>query len=268
MYGNALATNITARLKMAIDTKNKIKVFHDYVLQDGERADTVAEHYYGDAYFAWLIYYANEIIDPYFEWPLNQQDFAKFVVKKYGSIVIATEKILYYAVNWSDDESMISPGAYDSLPAKLKLYWSPILGFQQSIVSYQRAALDWTLDTNKVIELKLSAADLSKFNVDNKITQSGGTSGVIRSITSTSLIVNNIEGEFLDTLSIAFNNKTGDVLSVVIINQPISNEEIPYWTSVSAFDYEDTLNESRKTIRLIDQSYLNQIELEMKALLT
>ena len=269
MYGNALATNITARLKIFINTSNRIKVFHDYTLQEGERPDTVAEHYYGDPYFAWLIYYANEIIDPYFEWPLSQQDFNKFVVKKYGSAVNATEKILYYQVNWSTDESMLSPGAYDSLPAKLKSYWSPVLGYQQNIVSYQRAALNWTLDTNKVIELKLSAVDLAKFNVDNKITQSGGTSGVIRSITSTSLVVNNIEGEFLDTLSISFNNQTGDVLpSVVVINQPISNEEIPYWVSVSAYEYEEVLNESRKTIRLIDQSYLNQIELEMKALLT
>ena len=269
MYGNAVATNITTRLKMMIPTRDRIKVFHDYALQEGERPDTVAEHYYGDPYFAWLIYYANEIIDPYFEWPLSQQDFNKFVVKKYSSAVNATEKILYYQVNWSTDESMLSTGAYNSLPAKLKSYWSPVLGYQQNIVSYQRAALDWTLDTNKVIELKLSAVDLAKFNVGNKITQSGGTSGVIRSITSTALVVNNIEGEFLDTLSISFNTKTGDVLpSVVVINQPISNEEIPYWTPVSAYEYEEVLNESRKTIRLIDKSYLNQIELEMKALLT
>jgi len=278
MYGNALATNITSRLKMMIPTRDRIKVFHDYVLKEGERPDTVAEHYYGDPYFAWLVYYANEIIDPYFEWPLNQQDFNKFIAKKYTTITAAQEKILFFRVNWSTDENMLSPGAYDSLLNKLKRYWAPVIGYQQNIISYQRAQLDWVLETNRIVELTLSAVDLAKFNVDNKITQSGGTSGFIRSITSTALVVNNIEGEFLDTLSISFNNNTGDVLSVVKIGpidpdtgdvlDPIPVTEIPYWSSVVAYDYEEELNESRKQIRLIDKSYLNQIELEMKALLT
>ena len=267
MYGNALATNITSRLKMMIPTRDRIKVFHDYVLKEGERPDTVAEHYYGDPYFAWLIYYANEIVDPYFEWPLNQQDFNKFIAKKYVTITAAQEKILFFRVNWSTDENMLSPGAYDSLPAKLKRYWAPVIGYQQNIISYQRAPLDWVLDTNIVVELSLD--DASIFLIEEKVSQSSGAiSGIIRSIADNLVVVNNIEGQFLDTLSLVSGTTTADVLSVTTINQPIPNDEIPYWSSVVAYDYEEELNESRKQIRLIDKSYLNQIELEMKALLT
>lgn len=270
VYGNALSTNITVRMKMDVLIRNKNKVFHDYVLKEGERPDTIAHHYYGDPYFAWLVYYANEIVDPYFEWPLSQRDFNAFIVKKYGSVVAAQEKVLFYRVNWMTDENMIAPGAYNSLPGNLKRYWSPVIGYQQNIISYQRAELDWVLDTNKVVSLTVASSDVNNFSIEQKVTQSGGTtSGIVRSIADNNIIVNNVEGEFLDTVPLFYDlTHSVNVESVVTLNQPISNDEIPYWTAVTAYEYEDELNESRKQIRLIDKIYLNQIELEMKALLT
>ena len=41
MYGNALATNITSRLKMMIPTRDRIKVFHDYTLQYKQKSDII-----------------------------------------------------------------------------------------------------------------------------------------------------------------------------------------------------------------------------------
>ena len=269
MYGNALATNITIRMKMDSATRDKRMVFHPYVITEGERPDTIAEHYYGDPYFAWLIYYANEIIDPYFEWPLSQKDFEKLIVKKYGSATVAQEKIEYYKVNWSTDENMLSPGAYSSLPANLKKYWNPMIGYRGAVVSYERKPSDLTVETNMIVELIVASA--TNFLVGQRVTQTSGgnvvASGFVKYVSSTYITVDKVDGEFSTNYNLSNGTNTTAVISTQVLNLAIPLDELPYWTSVSAYNQEDELNESRKQIYLIDQSYLNQIELELKSLL-
>ncbi len=62
---------------------------YDYVIKDGERPDTIANAYYGDSNFVWLIFLANDVVDPYYDWPLTQQQFKDFIIEKYGSIEAA-----------------------------------------------------------------------------------------------------------------------------------------------------------------------------------
>lgn len=271
MYGNAIATNIMARIKLDSSVRNKSTLFHTYLLKEGERPDTIAEHYYGDAYFAWLVYYANEIIDPYYEWPLNQNDFESFIVSKYGSSTLAQEKILFYKVNWETDENMIQPGAYESLTAKLKKYWTPVVSHRGNIVSYERSQLDLTLETNKIIQLIVGDGNL--FPLEEKVKQINGAtvvaSGFVKHSSNTSVVVEKIEGEFTTSypLSNFSNTVNTSVSSVSLIKQAIPEEEFVYWSPVYAYDYENNLNESRKQIQLIDASYVDKIELEMKSLL-
>ena len=73
-YGDALVTNIIARAKLDSTVRNKASVFFPYTVRDGERPDIIAGNYYEDPNFAWLIYLANEMLDPYFEWPLTSLD--------------------------------------------------------------------------------------------------------------------------------------------------------------------------------------------------
>lgn len=272
MYGNALATNIMARIKLDSSVRNSSTVFHSYVLKEGERPDTIAEHYYGDPYFAWLIYYANEIIDPYFEWPMNQRDFESFIVNKYGSSTAAYEKILFYKVNWETDENMIQPGAYDSLPARLKKYWVPVISHRGNIVSYERSQLDLTVETNQIVQLTVS--DGTIFTLEEQVKQINGStveaSGFVKYNSGTSVVVEKIEGEFSTSYPlINFSNTVNtSVSSVSLIKQCIPEEEVIYWSPVYAYNYENELNESRKQIQLIDASYIDKIELEMKSLLT
>ncbi|NBP56714.1 hypothetical protein EBU71_09315, partial [bacterium] len=59
-----------------------------------------------------------------------------------------------------------------------------------------------------------------------------------------------------------------NITDVTTLSSPIDNTEASYWESVSWYDYENELNESRKTIRLIDKQYLSQIEDQMIELLS
>ena len=80
-----LLTNITLRYKINELLKDKSAVMYQYDVKNGERADLIAYKYYNDASLDWVIYLINNIIDPQFEWPLDDQSFKRYVTSKYGS---------------------------------------------------------------------------------------------------------------------------------------------------------------------------------------
>lgn len=266
-YGNAFVTNIIARAKIDSEVRNKTSVFFPYTVREGERPDTIAQNYYEDPNFAWLIYYANEIIDPYFQWPLSQNEISEYIKTKYQSVAQAQERILFFRNNWESDESMISPGAYDSLPAALKKYWAPVFDFKNKIVSYERAKHDTVIETNKTVEINHDGA--VPFAVDQIVKQGTAASGIVVSASDGVVIVDKIQGEFTTGSITNFaNTSTATVTSVTTLKQSLSDIESVYFSPVSAFDYEEELNEQRKEIYILDRAYLNQIEIEMKNLLT
>ena len=86
-------TNILKRFKIHDDARDQTEVFYPYQLQDGDRPDVVAEKYYGNANYAWLVLFSNNIVDPVKEWPLYGTDFRNYLVTKYGSIESANTTV-------------------------------------------------------------------------------------------------------------------------------------------------------------------------------
>ena len=92
--GSAITvTNILKRFKIHDDARDQTEVFYPYQLQDGDRPDIVAEKYYGNANYAWLVLFSNNIVDPVKEWPLYGTDFRNYLVTKYGSIESANTTV-------------------------------------------------------------------------------------------------------------------------------------------------------------------------------
>ena len=86
-------TNILKRFKLHDDARDQTEIFYPYQLQDGDRPDVVAEKYYGNANYAWLVLFSNNIVDPVKEWPLYGTDFRNYLVTKYGSIESANTTV-------------------------------------------------------------------------------------------------------------------------------------------------------------------------------
>tara|TARA_Y100000114_G_scaffold156653_1_gene184622 strand:- start:909 stop:1511 length:603 start_codon:yes stop_codon:yes gene_type:complete len=89
-------TNIMLRYKLNAVVKSYASPYYDYVVEDGERADTIAFGEYEDYTLDWLIYLTNDIIDPMFDWPMSQNTLQKYIVKKYGSIPTAQATVHEY----------------------------------------------------------------------------------------------------------------------------------------------------------------------------
>lgn len=91
-------TNITVRFKINELLLNKTAVMYEYNVQNGERADIIAHKYYEDATLDWVIYLINSIIDPQFEWPMDDKSFDRYMRNKYGSLATAKQTHHQYEI--------------------------------------------------------------------------------------------------------------------------------------------------------------------------
>lgn len=151
-YKGYRVRDILSRPKI-LELNRQNAYLHPYTVKYGERPDMIASEYYGTPKFTWLIWLANDMTDPYYDWYLTNEDFDQSIIKKYGSLEEAKQKIKYYQNNWRYDDSIISVSAYVALPIIRKKYWSPILNNYNNIVSFQRKHVDWTLSETSFNEL-------------------------------------------------------------------------------------------------------------------
>ena len=98
-YQGKIARNLMARPKIKDHLLNNPNAFYDFTIKEDLRADQVAGMYYNDPHLAWLIFLANGITDPYYEWPMAQNQFSDFLISKYGTVAAAQAKILHYKHN-------------------------------------------------------------------------------------------------------------------------------------------------------------------------
>ena len=91
-----LAVDIFRRNFVREQVLSNVVSYYPYQVQEGERPDTLAHMYYGSVDFMWLIFYANDIFDPYYEWPFFGSQFQEFVKNKYGSILSAQNTVHHY----------------------------------------------------------------------------------------------------------------------------------------------------------------------------
>ena len=113
-YANTKCVNITKRPTLAQELENNPTIFHKYTLKTGARPDVIAENYYEDPFYDWLIFLNNKIIDPYYGWYLNDYDFNNFIKIKYGSNEVAQKKIIHYQLNWPTTDLEITASFYNN----------------------------------------------------------------------------------------------------------------------------------------------------------
>jgi hypothetical protein len=87
---NYVITNLLNRAKIKnVEAVIGSRYFDPYVINDGERPETIAEAYYGSTSYFWIILFANNIKNIYEEWPKSTESFNKYIISKYRSIEYA-----------------------------------------------------------------------------------------------------------------------------------------------------------------------------------
>ena len=195
-YNNRKMVNILARPKVLERVTSTPYAFYPYECKDFDRPDTIASAYYQSPFFSWIVYLSNKILDPYYEWPLDQHTFDEHIRIKYTSYEIANRRILYYRVNWDEDPSRVLPDFYDDLPDYHKKYWAPICGANGSAIAYARSVVDWNSETNYY--QKVSYAGDATFEIGDLVsTQLEGVTisrAEIAIVNSSAVVLKHVEG--------------------------------------------------------------------------
>lgn len=256
VISNTAVTDITARNALVKTFVEKNSPYIPYVVPDGKRLENVAHDYYEDAYSVWLIYYANEIIDPYYDAPLGVDDFDAFINHKYGSYANAASTVAFWRNNWAKDTTVMDSAAYEALSANLKKYWKPVIDNQNSVTRYERARNNDILSTNKIVSLDVTET----FPLDKKVTQEVGgdvvATGIVSFSNSSVCIVKHVTGTFetSEDETLSQGNTSSKIDGVTTIQTNIPDSEVAYWETVSFYDIEEENNKKRKSIYVVDKN--------------
>jgi hypothetical protein len=271
-YGGANSINIMARVNVLDKVYNNPSFYYSVDVPEFVRPDHLSNELYRDSYFSWLIYLANKVIDPYYQWNMDSHTFDSYIVDKYGSVGAAQSRVAYWQTNWFNDPVRLTPSQYSSLIDVQKKYYEPVISDANIILEYKRREIDWVVNTNQIWEYT-TTGDAS-LTIDEKINLGYNSNVTIANAqvlfaNSSYVRVQHVYGQANQVTSItgSINNKTVTVTSAneVAINIPLSEQV--YWNGISYYDVEELKNKQASNITLLSEKYTKQASLELKRLL-
>ena len=259
-YDGNVAKNILARVDFTEKTKRDIYSTFQFTLEEGfERPDLLSYNYYGSSKFDWMIYLTNNIVDPYYDYYKSAEDFKSYVQTKYGSNSNARSIILFYRLNWHEDERIITNQQYEALianeTANTRKYWKPKITNTGAVIGYERVKEDWVVSTNKVLSLTLNVSPAG-FEIGDRVSQtSTGAYATVDYIDleNNRLTVKHVSGAFVV-------NEEEGILEIKVLSQNISDAEAEYWYAVNAYEDEKEINELKRNVVVLKSSYLAEVE--------
>lgn len=101
-YEGREVKDITRRNQFVKMVTSNPLIYLPYTVKEGERPEDIANFYYGSTDYTWLVYISNNIIDPYHEWPMSEQDFKNYLIEKYGE---ASGLVGEDVVDWTREDN-------------------------------------------------------------------------------------------------------------------------------------------------------------------
>ena len=225
-YGNTVVTDITKRVRFADTIGKNPLVYLPYTIKEGERAEDISFYYYGNVDKVWLVYLANNIIDPKYDWPMEQRQFDDYIIENYK------DKVLEISESGIDLGTYLVP-TY-SVPSLITnqevLRWS-----QQRIVHYEN-------DYGDIIDPK--SFEFGYYELRRQMGRIVEVSNVYFN-DSTYSVEDFVRTDDYDT---------SNDLDSAFIN----------WKPITVYDLEFQRNEDKRHISLIDKKYANQFQSELE----
>ena len=108
-HNNRLIADITKRITLLPQARYDDAITGNYYITDGETAWSLAQDFYNDSDYYWLILLVNETTDPFFHWPLTTTEFERYIQYRYDA---ASDDTRYYLYQDREYETLVNPEAY------------------------------------------------------------------------------------------------------------------------------------------------------------
>lgn len=265
-------TNILFRIGIIRDViETNINAYYYYIIQDEDRPEVLAEKIYGDPEAHWIILYTNNIYDPYYDWPMDQRTFEKYIITKYGSLEWAKTNIHHYekVITRENPSAQVTTTTRFEINEKILtdgiLYldtYSMDNGLGPDFVPGEIAFVGPSLASNTFSGKVLSWANSNGYmilaNTTGSVTQyqylNGNTSSANANIFDVVWPGKNMDAYSTLTDTTDFNTYT---VAGRTVYQTVSRDKVSY------YDYEEKLNEDKRLIKIIQPQYYSQIVSEL-----
>lgn len=247
-YNNRTVVDITRKVKVVDSLLSDPYAFLPYTINEGDRPEDVAYYYYGDQNLVWLVYIANSIVDPYSQWPLSNDDLENTVQKKYARdpLVFADTAIDVTA----NTIKINSHGYFTSDPVVFSagaLTASPLV----NLTTYYVIRVD-----QDTIKLATTAANALSGTAIDITTTGTGNHSIQRNLT---VFLNSTQ----ITTNIAYVENVEDP-TVTVTYDTYSSLVPAEWNIIRVYDSELRKNEDKRNIYLINASYADQVERDLR----
>lgn len=268
-YNGFTAKNLLARAKLSEKTKNNKLAFYPYTMDGQDRVDNISEDYYDSPGYTWLVWFANGVVDPYYDMTLSEDNFVNHLVSNYGSVENAMRKIKYFRTNWYNSEAQLTPNEFEALPASHKRYFNPVVKSDYVVHSYKRKQEDDVVNTNKILNITLTNS-VGVFTIGEEIQVDAYNYATVTGSNTSVVACQHVIGEFApaEILTGQESGALAEVVEVTTLVETIASTDAAFWSPVTIFDYEQELNEKKKDIVLIDARHTGQTENELKRIMS
>lgn len=82
---NILITDISKNIRFISKSLNAIRLFDSYIISDGETPEIIADKFYGNPNYHWIIMLANNKYDYLNDFPKSQLHLDAYIEDKYGA---------------------------------------------------------------------------------------------------------------------------------------------------------------------------------------
>lgn len=128
-YGEHALRNIILKAKIGKELIQSYDAYYPYTIKIGETPTSLAYDYYGSVEYVWLIFLTNDIVDPYYDWPMDDDIFNQYIINKYGSVAAAmnlAEGSYYRNANYS---YWMTKTTYDNISATERTGWTVVSNY-------------------------------------------------------------------------------------------------------------------------------------------
>lgn len=248
--------------------ENNVNAYYYYAIRDGDTPEILAEKIYGNPQSHWIILYANNIYDPYVDWPMNDRVFEKYMIKKYGSLNWAKTNYHHYEKVITRDNPLAQVTTTTRFVVNDRILTNGVLTLSSNVGDYQvgeiayvgpseaaniyyGTVVAWSNVNNQIILANTAGAVAPLYDLV------GATSGANNTVYSIDLPSAPMDA--YNTLVDTTDFSTYEVSGRTVF-ETVSRDRITYW------DYEYQLNEDKRLIRIIQPTYYQQIMSELDSI--
>lgn len=260
------ARNILFRIGIIKDVmENNIDSYYYHTIRDSDRPEILAEKIYGNPEAHWIILYANNIYDPYYDWPMTEEVFQKYIIKKYGSLQWAKTNYHHYEKVITRENPFAQVVSTTRFEVNEKKLTDGIITIIDAETDYGIGEIAYIGPSNASNTFSGQIIAWNNANGQIVLANTNGSAKAYQFLIGTSSAANGtvLKVDLPTTPMDAYNTLTDttDFSTYTVAGRTVY--ETISRSKVSYYDYEEQLNEDKRLIKIIQPQYYQQINSEL-----